>query len=192
MLGPRMGNECGVCVMWVAVLAKAKPIVFAIVACSSIVTVAGCASQSPGQEPARAGLATTPGTVPAVQSPNYERPQPWPNAARPAPQPTYQPASGPEQQSLQPLQIASMRPLEPVSAPVIERPAQPVSAHQVPPARLNRENVAAEATPRIVEVQQGDTLYGIARRNKIKVEQLMEANSLSSFNIQVGQKLTLP
>ena len=33
-------------------------------------------------------------------------------------------------------------------------------------------------------------LYGIAKRHRIKVEQLMEANSLSSSTIKVGQKLT--
>lgn len=44
----------------------------------------------------------------------------------------------------------------------------------------------------MVEVKSGDTLYGIARRHGLKVEELMEANSLSSSNLQVGQKLTLP
>lgn len=51
---------------------------------------------------------------------------------------------------------------------------------------------AADAAGRVVEVKPGDTLYGIARRHGLKVEQLMDANSLSSTNIQVGQKLTLP
>ena len=51
---------------------------------------------------------------------------------------------------------------------------------------------AADTAGRVVEVKPGDTLYSIARRHSLKVEQLMDANSLSSTNIQVGQKLTLP
>lgn len=45
---------------------------------------------------------------------------------------------------------------------------------------------------RLVEVQQGDTLYSIARRNNVSVAALVDANRLTSPSIQAGQRLALP
>lgn len=57
---------------------------------------------------------------------------------------------------------------------------------------------AAEApaeTPgdaQVVEVQPGDTLYGIAERHGVTVASLTQANALSGAPLKVGQKLVLP
>ena len=44
----------------------------------------------------------------------------------------------------------------------------------------------------IIEVQAGDTLFGIARRHKVSVAGLMQANKITSPTIAPGQKLLLP
>ena len=43
-----------------------------------------------------------------------------------------------------------------------------------------------------VEVQSGDTLYGISRRHNVSVAELMQLNNMTSPNIKLGQKLYLP
>ena len=43
-----------------------------------------------------------------------------------------------------------------------------------------------------VEVQSGDTLYGIARRHNVAVAELMQLNNMSSPNLKLGQRLYLP
>ena len=44
----------------------------------------------------------------------------------------------------------------------------------------------------MVEVQQGDSLYGIAKRHHVSIAELMAANDLKNPTIKPGQKLTLP
>lgn len=41
-------------------------------------------------------------------------------------------------------------------------------------------------------VQKGDTLYAIAGKYGISVNNLMQANNLSSTNLSIGQKLIIP
>jgi murein DD-endopeptidase MepM/ murein hydrolase activator NlpD len=43
-----------------------------------------------------------------------------------------------------------------------------------------------------VEVQSGDTLYGISRRHNVSVAELMQLNNMSSPNLKLGQRLYLP
>lgn len=43
-----------------------------------------------------------------------------------------------------------------------------------------------------VDVQPGDTLFGLSRRHHVSVAQLMEVNGLSNPNLQLGQKIYLP
>lgn len=43
-----------------------------------------------------------------------------------------------------------------------------------------------------VEVQQGDTLYGLSKKHKVSLSELMQVNSLSSPNLKPGQTIYLP
>lgn len=43
-----------------------------------------------------------------------------------------------------------------------------------------------------IDVQPGDTLYGLSRRYNVSVAELMQINSLTNTNLQVGQRLYLP
>ncbi len=44
----------------------------------------------------------------------------------------------------------------------------------------------------MIEVQPGDTLYGLSRRHRVGVAELMQVNSLTNPNLHPGQKLYLP
>ncbi len=43
-----------------------------------------------------------------------------------------------------------------------------------------------------IDVQHGDTLYGLSKRHHVSVAELMSVNQLTSPNLKPGQKLTLP
>lgn len=43
-----------------------------------------------------------------------------------------------------------------------------------------------------IDVQPGDTLYGLSRRYNVSVAELMQINSMTNTNLQVGQRLYLP
>jgi len=63
--------------------------------------------------------------------------------------------------------------------------------------RYDQQPPARQAAPyqrpgESIEVQQGDTLYGLSRRYNVSVAELMEINGLSNPNLQPGQKLNLP
>lgn len=61
------------------------------------------------------------------------------------------------------------------------------------PARAGRDAAPSAVTSGgTIEVQRGDTLYGIARRNGVTVKDLMAANGLSSANLKPGQQLRMP
>jgi len=55
-----------------------------------------------------------------------------------------------------------------------------------------RQPVSAQGSGRSIEVQQGDTLYGLSRRHNVSVAELMELNGLNNPNLRPGQKLELP
>lgn len=64
---------------------------------------------------------------------------------------------------------------------------QPQADRRAPPVQR------AAASGEMVEVQPGDTLYGLARRHNVPVSTLIEVNNLgSNGNIKPGQKLALP
>jgi murein DD-endopeptidase MepM/ murein hydrolase activator NlpD len=97
-------------------------------------------------------------------------------------------------------------------------PPAPITAQPLPPARPDiggpasagsskpfdrPKTVAGAATPTglarppvtttgSIEVQPGDTLYALAKRHRVSINELMEANGLKSPNLKPGQKLALP
>ncbi len=64
---------------------------------------------------------------------------------------------------------------------------EPVSARRVPVS----EPVAASRRGTI-EVVQGDTLYGLSRKHRVSISELMSANDLKTPMIRPGQTLVLP
>jgi hypothetical protein len=62
-------------------------------------------------------------------------------------------------------------------------------AHGVRPAAgAHREPYA----PHVVEVREGDTLYGLSRRYNVPVGDLVAANRLPNERIAIGQRLVIP
>ena len=64
-----------------------------------------------------------------------------------------------------------------------DRGAQPQPSYRPAPTARPGESV---------EVQPGDTLYGLSRRHGVSVSELMEVNGLSNPSLHPGQKLYLP
>ena len=56
----------------------------------------------------------------------------------------------------------------------------------------SKSSSSAAAGGQTIEVQSGDTLYGLSRQHGVSVQQLMAANDLSSHPLQPGQQLVLP
>lgn len=72
---------------------------------------------------------------------------------------------------------------------------QPRASYQPPPtapARASTHRATAVAAGGTIEVQRGDTLFALARRNNVTVKDLMAANNLSSPTLRPGQSLRLP
>lgn len=112
--------------------------------------------------------------------PPYPQPQPAPQQppiqATPIPQPNYQPQPQPQPQT-QP-------------QPNLPGPASPIwrQGTQTPPQTA----VQPPRALRTYRVVTGDTAYGIARRFGVTVQQLLQANNLSSPELKVGQLLRVP
>jgi murein DD-endopeptidase MepM/ murein hydrolase activator NlpD len=71
--------------------------------------------------------------------------------------------------------------------------AQPAVPFAVKPAPVAAAPVKSPvATDGSIEVQPGDTLYGLSKKHGVSIAALMEANQLSSPNLRPGQKLALP
>ncbi len=78
----------------------------------------------------------------------------------------------------------------PEAAPLL--PATKARPAPVAPPRASAP-AAIPATPgESIEVQQGDTLYGISKRHRVAISELMTLNNLQNPNLRPGQKLVLP
>ena len=85
------------------------------------------------------------------------------------------------------------------SLPVSDRPSSPPPAAAPKLPRTAAAPVqAAPVAPRpvakgdMIEVQPGDSLFGIAKRHHVMISELMAANDLKNPTIKPGQKLYLP
>jgi murein DD-endopeptidase MepM/ murein hydrolase activator NlpD len=61
---------------------------------------------------------------------------------------------------------------------------------QAPPSAVAGYEQSAKGEQ--IEVQSGDTLYGISKRHSVSLSELMTVNGLTSPNLKPGQKLHLP
>ncbi|MEQ1651700.1 MAG: peptidoglycan DD-metalloendopeptidase family protein [Hyphomicrobium sp.] len=91
-------------------------------------------------------------------------------------------------------------PTEPVARPYTDQswkrsPQAPLpTATAYAPAAGSVPSAApmAAATGETIEVQPGDTLYGLSKRHRVSLAELMAANSMTSPNLKPGQKLVVP
>jgi murein DD-endopeptidase MepM/ murein hydrolase activator NlpD len=75
------------------------------------------------------------------------------------------------------------RPKKAGSAPGVARPVATAAAQPAKPI---------PASGSTIDVMQGDTLYGLARKHGVAVNELMTVNALTSPTLKPGQKLVLP
>lgn len=76
------------------------------------------------------------------------------------------------------------------------QPPASVNGFQQSPRGIERERPPIDPAPiaqgDTIEVQPGDTLYGLSRRHSVSLSELMAVNNLSKPMIKPGQKLVLP
>ena len=118
-----------------------------------------------------------------VTGSTYEPPRPVARdkgvqmSALPAPVPAAPPASVVNDPPAPARQASRAPHAAPTSAP---------AAHQAP---LHQ---AAAPVGEEIEVKQGDTLYGLSKKHRVSINELMQANNLRSPSLKPGQKLVLP
>ncbi len=86
------------------------------------------------------------------------------------------------------IEVATLPPPLPESAPVArQRDLPPPATSFAPPPTVDPQERGQE-----IEVQRGDTLYGLSKRHNVSLNELMRVNNLTNPNLKPGQKLALP
>ena len=131
-------------------------------------------------EPMRRGVG-----APVETEPGYDR--------QPAPAPLVPPPREPAVR-MSGLPDPEPRPeAPPVQAPIIKRTPPPVATPRAPTPVAGRQVPTIAAAPgETIEVKPGDTLYGIAKRHRVAISEIMTLNNLTTPALKPGQKLVLP
>lgn len=151
--------------------------------------IAGCSADIARFDFPAAGFAEgggTTGAIPTPSEPVYGRANLGAEGSAPLPNTTAAPVTPATESRVDvaalPEPAASGRPVPPLaSEPSTARPAYVAPVQSLP------ENHAAT-----IEVQPGDTLYGLSRRHGVSLNELMRINRLTSPALKPGQRLTLP
>lgn len=120
----------------------------------------------------------TPATTPASTTPAQTTPAPPVNPSRPANKPAAEEPASP----------AGTTPATPAQ-PVSSQPAPPTTPAQPATTPSETKGPIREGNSLYHEVQTKETLYAIAKRYGVTVEQLQQWNHLESFDIKIGQRL---
>lgn len=97
--------------------------------------------------------------------------------------------------SLPPRSSAGSSQVASLPEPISPAPVAPVTKTRpvaTTPSAAPQRKQAPIAAGQTIEVQQGDTLYGISRRYHVSVAELSALNGLQNPTIRPGQKLVLP
>ena len=90
------------------------------------------------------------------------------------------------------------RPVAVAALPMVAPPPSPPPSYATAPRAAAAIPAAIPQAPRpvargeMIEVQQGDTLYGLGKRHNVMISELMAVNDLKNPNLRPGQKLYLP
>ena len=96
------------------------------------------------------------------------------------------------------IEMAALPDATPVSQPT--PPMMPARGPRVTASQFGSQTAAglppvtpqAAASGQTIDVQPGDTLYGLSKKHHVSVAALMSVNQLTSPNLKLGQKLALP
>ncbi|HMN37278.1 MAG TPA: peptidoglycan DD-metalloendopeptidase family protein [Hyphomicrobium sp.] len=172
--------------------------------CAAIVLSAaasGCSADVTRFDNASFNLDDPPQATSSVDTANATGTSDYPNPVRHSQRPGPYGAGGPRGGvETAPLPDATPSSAYPQSEPIAAAPTMPERSR--PLYRPAGEQRVAMATPpsslsqpargQAIEVQAGDTLYGLSRRHQVSLAELMSANGLTSPDIKPGQKLFLP
>jgi murein DD-endopeptidase MepM/ murein hydrolase activator NlpD len=112
-----------------------------------------------------------------------------PDVGQPATAYTPPPATRPQGR----VEVAGLPAIEEPKARALALTRQPPPGTPAPSAMpLPAASEQAPARGQQIEVQTGDTLYGLSRRHKVMISDLMAVNGLQSPSLKPGQKLYLP
>jgi murein DD-endopeptidase MepM/ murein hydrolase activator NlpD len=89
------------------------------------------------------------------------------------------------------VEVAGLPAIEEPKARALAVTRQPAPG-AVPAASTSPPPAQTSSRGQQIEVQPGDTLYGLSRRHKVMISDLMAVNSLQNPNLKPGQKLYLP
>ncbi len=95
--------------------------------------------------------------------------------------------AAPSSSESQRVDVAALDPPAPLPAPPARTYQAPPPTQSYAPAPVAEEEKGAE-----IEVQRGDTLYGLSRRHGVSLNELMRVNGLTNPTLMPGQKLALP
>ncbi len=86
-------------------------------------------------------------------------------------------------------QVAAAAPRQIQSAPL-----PPQQQYQAPPPQYQAPPPVTPPPPAsmVVRVKGGDTLYKLAERNNVSIEEIKSANNLRNTRLSIGQELTIP
>lgn len=73
-----------------------------------------------------------------------------------------------------------------------QQPASPLTTGSTGPSPTGHYRPTTANAPQMIEVREGDTLYGISRRYNVPVGDLVAANRLTDARIAIGQRLVIP
>jgi murein DD-endopeptidase MepM/ murein hydrolase activator NlpD len=110
-----------------------------------------------------------------------------PDAGQPATAYSPPPATRPQGR----VEVAGLPAIEEPKARALAVTRQPAPG-AVPAASTSPPPAQTSSRGQQIEVQPGDTLYGLSRRHKVMISDLMTVNGLQNPNLKPGQKLYLP
>jgi murein DD-endopeptidase MepM/ murein hydrolase activator NlpD len=85
---------------------------------------------------------------------------------------------------------------QPPAAPSATRPTGVAASAErrpaLPPTPTTASPAPSASAGQMIEVQPGDTLYGLSKTHRVSISELMTLNNLPGPNLKPGQKLALP
>ncbi|XP_016649353.1 PREDICTED: probable endopeptidase p60 isoform X2 [Prunus mume] len=96
----------------------------------------------------------------------------------------------PLSESTQPIQLTSSQPQPPQQQPILKEPHPPL------PKTITSMDQNVPDTPKsshkTIEIEKGDTLWGLSREYGVSIDAIKEANGLTGDTIYAGKKLIIP
>ncbi|KAM1132432.1 hypothetical protein FF1_046827 [Malus domestica] len=94
-------------------------------------------------------------------------------------------------ESTQPIQLPSQLPLPPQQQPITVKEPHPPLRKTITRMDQNVE-VTRKSWHKTIEIEKGDTLWGLSREHGAPIDAIKEVNGLTGDTIYAGKKLIIP